>query len=122
MQRAVDLDDKSPPIRKPPQAVEVAAPPESVYAHGLLHRPRQPRGTAEPDEVDLAECVRTLRNVLCCGDQDGSVPHPWGFENGVQELTRSDQTLLHHCREKAARRTRAAEAASRQDRGRRGTV
>lgn len=71
MNSAIDLDRANPPIGQPPLGVEVAAAAARLNANGLMGRQRQPMLAAQPPQVDLAQSMRALLNVVNGCEQRG---------------------------------------------------
>jgi hypothetical protein len=109
MHGSVDLDNHQPAVRPPPRCVEVATPTSWFPADELLVRRRQSVSAAEPDEVDLAERLRSLGDVVHSVQQDRPMPGAACLRECGPDARRRHQALLYGRRHDSAGRSRRVE-------------
>src|SRR5689334_2267688 len=108
--RAVDFGSDRSTIRQAPFRVEITAPAVCVGAHSLSRWRRQPIPLAQATEIDLAQRMRALIDVVDRQCEHGSMPDPWRSVERGAEVDRAGQPLLNRRRDDPATRARGVEA------------
>jgi hypothetical protein len=86
--------------------VEVPSPAGDIAPDRLLVRWRQRLNAAQANEVDLAEGLRSLRDIVNRRSQHGPVLLTWCLPQRLREIADGDKTLLNRRGEQAAGRPR----------------
>src|SRR3954469_9147297 len=93
MERSVHLDHNPLAVDRPKLRVEIAPASEPITAQGLPDRLGQAEASTEADEVDLAERLRSLGDVMRTGDQRVMVPDLRVPSNRLHKCGRTDKPL-----------------------------